>query len=55
VRVNVRAGIQERKVADAIGKVAQGTGLEHFFVDLMYLADDVDVALDIAARILKLV
>ncbi|HYZ52401.1 MAG TPA: TIGR03619 family F420-dependent LLM class oxidoreductase [Streptosporangiaceae bacterium] len=55
VRVNVRAGIQERQIADAMAKVARGTGLEHFFVDLMYLADDVEKALDIAARILSLV
>jgi alkanesulfonate monooxygenase SsuD/methylene tetrahydromethanopterin reductase-like flavin-dependent oxidoreductase (luciferase family) len=55
VRVNVRPGIQERQVAEAMAKVARGTGLEHFFVDLMYLADDVEKALDIAARILSLV
>lgn len=55
VRVNVRAGTQERQIADAMAKVARGTGLEHFFVDLMYLADDVEKALDTAAQILSLV
>jgi probable F420-dependent oxidoreductase len=55
VRVNVRAGIGERQVAEAMARVARETGLEHFFVDLMYLADDVEKALGIAARILSLV
>lgn len=55
VRVNVRAGTQVRQVADAMAKVARGTGLEHFFVDLMYLTDDVEKAIDIAAQILSLV
>ena len=54
VRVNARAGTSEQQIVDAMGKVAQGTGIEDFFVDLMYVADDVDKALEIAARILEL-
>ena len=38
-----------------MSNVSRGTGIEDFFVDLMYLADDVDKALEIAARILSLV
>ena len=37
------------------GRSRRGTGIEDFFVDLMYLADDVDKALEIAAQILTLV
>jgi probable F420-dependent oxidoreductase len=54
IRVNVRAGTPEEQVIEAMGQVARGTGIEDFFVDLMYLADDVDKAVEIAARILSL-
>jgi alkanesulfonate monooxygenase SsuD/methylene tetrahydromethanopterin reductase-like flavin-dependent oxidoreductase (luciferase family) len=54
VRVNARAGTSEQQIVDVMGKVARGTGIEDFFVDLMYLAGDVEKALDIAARILEL-
>jgi probable F420-dependent oxidoreductase len=55
IRVNVRAGTQEEQIVDAMGRVAGETGIEDFFVDLMYLADDVDKAVEIAARVLSLV
>jgi probable F420-dependent oxidoreductase len=55
IRANVRAGTQEQQVVDAMERVARATGNGDFFVDLMYLADDVDKAVEIAARILSLV
>jgi probable F420-dependent oxidoreductase len=52
LRVNVLAGTSVGQVTDAVQEVAAGTGITDIFVDLMYLALDVDGALDLAARLL---
>jgi probable F420-dependent oxidoreductase len=52
LRVNVLAGTSVSQVTDAVQEVAVGTGITDIFVDLMYLAQDVDGALDLAARLL---
>lgn len=52
LRVNVPAGTALSQVVDEVGAVVVGTGIEDVFVDLMYLADDVDAALGLAAELL---
>lgn len=42
VRVNVAAGTDAELVASTIESVAAETGFEHFFVDLMYVAESVE-------------
>ncbi|MEV6773657.1 TIGR03619 family F420-dependent LLM class oxidoreductase [Nocardia sp. NPDC051030] len=52
VRVNVAAGTDPALVASTIEQVAADTGFEHFFIDLLYVADSVDAALDTATGLL---
>ncbi len=52
LRVNPRAGQSVDDVVAALRRVRSETGVEHAFVDLMYLADDPRTALDLATRIL---
>ena len=52
LRANVAAGTTVEQIADALQTVAAGTGITDMFVDLMYLARDVDEALDLVARLL---
>jgi probable F420-dependent oxidoreductase len=52
LRVNVRAGTSVAQVTDAMAAVAAETGITDMFVDLMYLAQDVDGALELAASLL---
>jgi probable F420-dependent oxidoreductase len=52
LRANVAAGTTVEQIADVLQTVAAGTGITDMFVDLMYLARDVDEALDLVARLL---
>jgi len=52
LRVNPRPGQTVDDVAAALRRVREETEVDHAFVDLMYLADDTDTALDLATRIL---
>jgi probable F420-dependent oxidoreductase len=52
LRVNVRAGTSIEQVVDGVETLAAGTGINAMFIDLMYLATDVDHALELAARLL---
>jgi probable F420-dependent oxidoreductase len=53
LRVNAPAGTPVRQITEALATVAAETGITDMFVDLMYLAQDVDHALDLAARLLE--
>jgi probable F420-dependent oxidoreductase len=55
LRVNALAGTELQALADDLRTVEQETGIDKIFVDLMYLARDVDEALDLAGRLLTLV
>jgi probable F420-dependent oxidoreductase len=52
LRVNVAAGTSVEDIATALAEVSAGTGIEDMFVDLMYLAADVDEAIGLAGRLL---
>ncbi|MCM6775344.1 TIGR03619 family F420-dependent LLM class oxidoreductase [Nocardia sp. CDC159] len=52
VRVNVARGSGAPEIAAAIEQVAEETGFEHFFVDLLYVVDTVDAALETAVHVL---
>ncbi|MEC3917333.1 TIGR03619 family F420-dependent LLM class oxidoreductase [Nocardia sp. CDC160] len=53
VRVNVAAGTDLAVVADTIESVAADTGFDDFFIDLLYLADNVEASLDTALALLQ--
>ncbi len=53
VRINVSAGATSADIAAVIAAAGQVIGIDHVFADLMYVANDVDQALDIAARVLE--
>lgn len=53
LRVNPRPGETAADAAAALRRVAEQTAIEHAFVDLMYLADDADTALDTVSTILE--
>lgn len=55
LRANVERGTSVAQVADALHTVAERTGISDMFVDLMYIASDVDDALELASRILAAV
>jgi alkanesulfonate monooxygenase SsuD/methylene tetrahydromethanopterin reductase-like flavin-dependent oxidoreductase (luciferase family) len=52
LRVNLAPGVTVDQAADALRELAEGTGIADMFVDLMYVATEVDTALDLAARLL---
>jgi probable F420-dependent oxidoreductase len=52
LRVNLAAKVTADQAADALLEVAEGTGINDMFADLMYVATDVDGALGYAARLL---
>ncbi|MDQ4118940.1 MAG: TIGR03619 family F420-dependent LLM class oxidoreductase [Actinomycetota bacterium] len=55
LRVNPRTGQTVEDVVATLRRVRAETGIEHAFVDLMYLADDPDTLLQLATRILDAV
>jgi probable F420-dependent oxidoreductase len=55
LRANVRPGTSVRQIVDFLGEVAEGAGIEEAFVDPMYLANDVDEALELARELLGLI
>lgn len=52
LRVNARAGDTVAGIGRTLRRVAEQTGVEHAFVDLMYLTADVDSALDTITAVL---
>lgn len=52
LRVNVLPGTPLSQVVDELAGIEAGTGIADVFVDLMYLASDVDDALTLAAELL---
>jgi alkanesulfonate monooxygenase SsuD/methylene tetrahydromethanopterin reductase-like flavin-dependent oxidoreductase (luciferase family) len=52
LRVNPAAQATVADIAATIATAADALGVEHAYVELMYLADDVDAAIELAARIL---
>jgi probable F420-dependent oxidoreductase len=54
LRVNASASTTVEEIVAAMSQIEQATGIDHMFVDLMYLASDVPEMLDLAARILEL-
>jgi probable F420-dependent oxidoreductase len=54
LRVNVAAGTPVQRIADAMRGVAEETGIDDLFVDLMYLTDSVDAVLETATQLLDL-
>jgi alkanesulfonate monooxygenase SsuD/methylene tetrahydromethanopterin reductase-like flavin-dependent oxidoreductase (luciferase family) len=52
LRINANAGTTVEEIVAAMDQIEQATGIEHMFVDLMYLAPDVPEMLRLAARIL---
>jgi alkanesulfonate monooxygenase SsuD/methylene tetrahydromethanopterin reductase-like flavin-dependent oxidoreductase (luciferase family) len=55
LRANVERDTSVAQVADALHTVAERTGISDMFVDLMYVASDVDDALELASRVLAAV
>lgn len=55
LRANVARGTSVEQVVDSLETVAEQTGITDMFVDLMYVATDVEEALDLAARLLAAV
>lgn len=53
LRINAIAGTTVEEIVAVMDRIEQGTGIEHMFVDLMYLASDVPEMLGLAARILE--
>jgi probable F420-dependent oxidoreductase len=54
LRVNASAATTVDEIVAAMDEIEKATGIEHMFVDLMYLAASVPEMLDFAARILEL-
>jgi probable F420-dependent oxidoreductase len=54
LRVNASAATTVDEIVAAMDEIEKATGIEHMFVDLMYLADSVRGMLSLAARILEL-
>jgi probable F420-dependent oxidoreductase len=54
LRVNASAATTVDEIVAAMDEIEKATGIEHMFVDLMYLAASVPEMLDLAARILDL-
>nr|WP_246074446.1 LLM class flavin-dependent oxidoreductase [Nonomuraea terrae] len=46
LRVNVDRGIPARQTVNAVKAIAQETGIDHFLIELMYVADNTDEALE---------
>jgi probable F420-dependent oxidoreductase len=55
LRANVAPGTPVDEIARALADVAEGTGIRDIFVDLMYLARDLDEASDLAGQLLAAV
>lgn len=55
MRANVMAGTPVSRVVDALGTFEEATGVSELFVDLTYVASDVDDALAIAGELLAAV
>jgi hypothetical protein len=55
LRANVAPGTPVDEIARAVVSVAEGTGIRDIFVDLMYLARDLDEAADLAGQLLAAV
>lgn len=53
LRVNVPAGTRVGQIVEELGAVLAGTGITDAFVDLCYVATDVDAALTLAADLLR--
>jgi probable F420-dependent oxidoreductase len=54
LRINAHAGVAAEDIVATMSQIEQATGIDHMFVDLMYLAAGVPELLDLAARILEL-
>jgi probable F420-dependent oxidoreductase len=54
LRVNAMAGTTADEIVTAMDQVERMTGIDHMFVDLLYLAAGLTQMLDLAARILEL-
>ncbi|KAK1182319.1 TIGR03619 family F420-dependent LLM class oxidoreductase [Streptomyces sp. NBS 14/10] len=53
LRVNPSSGATVRDITTVLARAEAEAGVDHAFVDLIYLAKDVDQALDLAQRILN--
>jgi probable F420-dependent oxidoreductase len=54
LRVNASAATTVEEIVTAMDEIEKATGIDHMFVDLMYLATSVPEMLSLAARILEL-
>ncbi len=52
VRVNAARGVGAGEVSAVIEQIAAETGFEHYFVDLLYVVDSVDAAVETAVHVL---
>ena len=53
VRVNVAAGVGAAGIADAVRRLADRTGFTRLFVDPMYVAPGLELALDLIRDVLR--
>ena len=52
LRINASAGTKVEEIVAAMGQIEEATGIDHMFVELMYLAADVREMLALAASVL---
>jgi probable F420-dependent oxidoreductase len=52
LRVNVDRGVPAAQTADAVKSIAEQTGFDHFLIELTYLADTAEAALDVVHDLL---
>jgi probable F420-dependent oxidoreductase len=55
MRLNVMAGTSMKQVADVIKTIGEATGIDHFFVETMFIADSADASLDQVTELMPLI
>jgi uncharacterized protein YijF (DUF1287 family) len=53
LRINGAPSATAAQLADAVAQAGEQAGIDHSFVDLMYLAGDTSQALDLAAEVIS--